>query len=611
MASPLATAFVRIRPDATSFKSETEKSVNKGAKDSGSKYGSIFGKAASAAMIGGAIIGAFTKMITDARSLGLAPLKVAVKNAGDAWGPFNAQLGIASKGMEKLGFTNADTNAAMTKLVTITGNQSLSFKVLGTAADLARYKHISLADASLALGRAATGNTRAMKELGIATNMLPPKFASTGTEASRMAIVMGILNKKIGGEAASAAATFGGKLSVAKAQITDASAKIGTQLIPILVSLLNVFTQYFLPGLQAIIVAAQWVGREFAKLPGPIKAITLVMLAWAAADLIWSLTNPATAIIVLVAAVVFAVGIIVKNWSRIVAAASAALNSVISFFRELPGRILAAIGNFGSLLYNKGKDVIQGFLNGLLEKWKAVTSWVSGIANWIVKHKGPLSLDAKLLHPAGVAMMTGFLGGLKSGYSKVTSFIGGAGGKVSAGVAQWAPTVLQALAMLGLPSNLLGLVLNQMSSESGGNARAINNSDINAQMGDPSRGLMQTIGATFEYWRSKLLPDDIYNPLANVYAALNYAMHGKGFGTGMGQIGSMHGYAMGGVINEPIVGVGRSGQRYSFGENGRETVTPGVGRGTTINNYNDIKETADVDLITHRMTWALQHAGLG
>jgi hypothetical protein len=37
------------------------------------------------------------------------------------------------------------------------------------------------------------------------------------------------------------------------------------------------------------------------------------------------------------------------------------------------------------------------------------------------------------------------------------------------------------------------------------------------------------------------------------------------------------GMANGGVINEPIWGVGKSGRRYMFGERGPETVTPGVG----------------------------------
>jgi hypothetical protein len=37
--------------------------------------------------------------------------------------------------------------------------------------------------------------------------------------------------------------------------------------------------------------------------------------------------------------------------------------------------------------------------------------------------------------------------------------------------------------------------------------------------------------------------------------------------------------ANGGVIGEPVIGVGASGKSYSFGERGPETVTPGVGGG--------------------------------
>lgn len=58
--------------------------------------------------------------------------------------------------------------------------------------------------------------------------------------------------------------------------------------------------------------------------------------------------------------------------------------------------------------------------------------------------------------------------------------------------------------------------------ESGGNPRAQNNADSNAQRGDPSRGLMQTIGATFSAYRDKRLPNDIFDPVANIVAGMNY-----------------------------------------------------------------------------------------
>lgn len=56
-------------------------------------------------------------------------------------------------------------------------------------------------------------------------------------------------------------------------------------------------------------------------------------------------------------------------------------------------------------------------------------------------------------------------------------------------------------------------------------------------------------------------------------------------------------YGTGGVINEEIFGVGRSGQRYRFGESGSEIITPmnkAGGVGTTINiNVGNISKEAD------------------
>ena len=56
------------------------------------------------------------------------------------------------------------------------------------------------------------------------------------------------------------------------------------------------------------------------------------------------------------------------------------------------------------------------------------------------------------------------------------------------------------------------------------------------------------------------------------------------------------GMANGGIINEPIFGIGASGKRYSFGERGAETVTPGVGGSNVINiNIGNVSRDADFD----------------
>lgn len=55
----------------------------------------------------------------------------------------------------------------------------------------------------------------------------------------------------------------------------------------------------------------------------------------------------------------------VSAWASLKAAVVAKVNEVVSFVRGIPGRILGALGSLGSLLYNAGSNLIQGFVNGI------------------------------------------------------------------------------------------------------------------------------------------------------------------------------------------------------------------------------------------------------
>lgn len=116
-----------------------------------------------------------------------------------------------------------------------------------------------------------------------------------------------------------------------------------------------------------------------------------------------------------------------------------------------------------------------------------------------------------------------------------------------AGVEQWRPTFAAVLSALGMPASWLGLGLAQMQSESGGNPRAINNWDSNAAKGIPSKGLMQVIDPTFQSYRSGLYPNNIWDPSANIAAALRYLV--ARYGGPEGVWGEGHGYADGGWVD--------------------------------------------------------------
>lgn len=132
--------------------------------------------------------------------------------------------------------------------------------------------------------------------------------------------------------------------------------------------------------------------------------------------------------------------------------------------------------------------------------------------------------------------------------SAASSFFGGAGGNIGgSGVKRWAPLVLRALRMLGQPASWLNTVLRRMNQESGGNPRAMNAWDSNAAQGYDmrSKGLMQTIGPTFRAHAGPFRKLGIWNPMANIYAGLHYALARYGSLAALNRPG---GYDSGGML---------------------------------------------------------------
>jgi len=73
-----------------------------------------------------------------------------------------------------------------------------------------------------------------------------------------------------------------------------------------------------------------------------------------------------------------------------------------------------------------------------------------------------------------------------------------------------------------IPGSYHGIYKNVMR-ESSGNPYAINNWDINAINGVPSKGLLQVIYPTFKAYHIPGTKFDQYDPVANIVAACNYA----------------------------------------------------------------------------------------
>ncbi|MFF8840841.1 transglycosylase SLT domain-containing protein [Streptomyces sp. NPDC015130] len=86
----------------------------------------------------------------------------------------------------------------------------------------------------------------------------------------------------------------------------------------------------------------------------------------------------------------------------------------------------------------------------------------------------------------------------------------------------WIRESLDIMARNGIPGSYDGILRNVMR-ESSGNPLAINNWDSNAAAGTPSKGLLQVIQPTFDAYHVPGTSTDLFDPVANITAACNYA----------------------------------------------------------------------------------------
>ncbi|MFG2177927.1 transglycosylase SLT domain-containing protein [Streptomyces abikoensis] len=86
----------------------------------------------------------------------------------------------------------------------------------------------------------------------------------------------------------------------------------------------------------------------------------------------------------------------------------------------------------------------------------------------------------------------------------------------------WIKESMDILRAKGIPASYEGIKRNVMR-ESTGNPRAINDWDVNAVNGVPSKGLLQIIDPTFKAYHVEGTSWDIYDPVANITASCAYA----------------------------------------------------------------------------------------
>lgn len=262
-------------------------------------------------------------------------------------------------------------------------------------------------------------------------------------------------------------------------------------------------------------------------------------------------------------------------------------NQTKSFLEELP-HFASGIGEFFGGVWDTVKDFTGNVWDYITHPSKIVqiaidkfTDLTGAFEPWISVAKGAVNtvFDS----------VVGFVKGIFDTQSHVNY-------NPSAGVEQWRALATRALQMTGQYSEAnLERLLYQMQTESGGNPNAINNWDINAINGTPSKGLMQVIDPTFRAYAMPGYDKNIYDPLSNMLASIRYAVstygslaaayRGVGYEDGIGDINlsdllpslpmlDVKWFKDGGILTKPALFQMPSGGIGGAAEREAEAITP-------------------------------------
>jgi phage-related protein len=451
--------IVQILGDARQFGAELDKAAGKTR-----QMGRVAG-VAGLAIAGGLAIGLekSVKAAADA-STQTARLDAAFKASGESAGSYGGQISTAEEHARSLGFTNEDVRASLGSLEIATKNGTKAIADLGVAQNLARFKGISLADASKTLTMAMAGSQRAVKQLGITvpavtlhydalkrtgedlttvTGRLDEAHAKLQDKMATSKAVIAAVTEKTKGQAQAFADTAQGGLAQMHAQLGALEENLGSALLPALVAVsgeLAKFTGFLAEHQTTAKIAVVAIGLLAAALIAASIATSIMTAATIALDIAASpLLIPILAIIaalVLLGAAAYEIvkhwgaisGFFTDMWTKVKGAFTAGIDFVKEHWRAfatvLATILLGPLGGLVVLIATHWTQIKKKFTDGISD----VVGFMTALPDKLVHAVGDLS---KLLGKKGTDLITGLLSTIKTKYGDVTSFISGIPGAIT------------------------------------------------------------------------------------------------------------------------------------------------------------------------------------
>lgn len=117
--------------------------------------------------------------------------------------------------------------------------------------------------------------------------------------------------------------------------------------------------------------------------------------------------------------------IVTDAWGRIRTAISNGVQRALDKVRSLKTSTKNALSGIGTTLINAGRELLNGFIKGIGEKWDAVKKKLTSLTDSLPDWKGPVDKDKRLLRPAGRYIIEGLIKGFDERISQVRQTLTG------------------------------------------------------------------------------------------------------------------------------------------------------------------------------------------
>ncbi|HEY7009083.1 MAG TPA: hypothetical protein VH395_09095 [Jatrophihabitantaceae bacterium] len=327
-----------------------------------------------------------------------------------------------SFGISKTAALDAANNfAAFGKGAGLTGKQlgSFSTDLVGLAGDLASFRGTSTEQAIEAIGAALRGETEPIRAYGVLLDdaslrqeALSKGLISTTKQAltpqQKVLAAQSLLFKQTSdaqGDYARTSDSAANQQKTLNAQLDNASAAIGTALLPAV--------QAFLPLLQT---AAQF----FAQNAGVLVPLVATILAIVAAVKLWTVVqtvlnvvmsaNPIGLIVIAIAALIAGIILLVKNWDTITAAFKAAFGWLK---QNWPLLLPILLGPFGAVVLL------------IMKNWDTIKTGAQAVINWFRSTWSTISTALTAPFRVAWSAISGVISSIRSGIQGAYNFVKG------------------------------------------------------------------------------------------------------------------------------------------------------------------------------------------